>query len=307
MEKKYIPKGKIANALTSVAKDHIVATTDDIFDERLQEYQSEINKQIIGGDKSLLMLKDGSNYEGEKKLTTPYISVEWEITEPDGKTYTTDEKYITVGKGSIVSVSARVENRAQENEIQPYKLNGDFGSIEVDKNNETLQTGTIGGIEMNNISDSVIFSATFYGKGGYLKANDNKYIYYESDDLTSSSVICVNFKHIVYWGISDCEYQDGFDITKLENSGFTANSFRELSKYGTASENSFKFIFDCTGGKYIFFAYPTVLGEVHFELGGIPFSNFNDPIIINVNGINYTLYTSVTKYHSNQYPLKFIL
>lgn len=45
--KNEIVKGKIANALTSAAKNHIVATTDDIYDTNLLEYQDEINQSII--------------------------------------------------------------------------------------------------------------------------------------------------------------------------------------------------------------------------------------------------------------------
>lgn len=39
-----IIKGNIGNALTSVAPDHVVATAEDIYDEALELYQSEINK-----------------------------------------------------------------------------------------------------------------------------------------------------------------------------------------------------------------------------------------------------------------------
>lgn len=38
-----IVKGKIGNALTSTAADHVVAVADDIFDEELAKYQSILN------------------------------------------------------------------------------------------------------------------------------------------------------------------------------------------------------------------------------------------------------------------------
>lgn len=38
-----IVKGKIGNALTSTAADHVVAVADDIFDEQLGKYQSILN------------------------------------------------------------------------------------------------------------------------------------------------------------------------------------------------------------------------------------------------------------------------
>lgn len=39
-----IVKGKIGNALTSTAADHVVAVADDIFDEELEKYQSVLNR-----------------------------------------------------------------------------------------------------------------------------------------------------------------------------------------------------------------------------------------------------------------------
>ena len=50
MAKKII-KGKIGNAITSVADDHIVVVSEDVFDEKHQMYQSEINDIAIGGTK----------------------------------------------------------------------------------------------------------------------------------------------------------------------------------------------------------------------------------------------------------------
>lgn len=38
-----IVKGKIGNALTSTAADHVVAVANDIFDEQLEKYQSILN------------------------------------------------------------------------------------------------------------------------------------------------------------------------------------------------------------------------------------------------------------------------
>lgn len=38
-----IAKGKIGNALTSTASDHVVAVAADIYDENLEKYQSDVN------------------------------------------------------------------------------------------------------------------------------------------------------------------------------------------------------------------------------------------------------------------------
>lgn len=62
MAKKII-KGKIGNAITSVAEDHIVVVSDDVFDEKHQMYQSEINDIAMsgGGGGS----EGGTKWEGE--------------------------------------------------------------------------------------------------------------------------------------------------------------------------------------------------------------------------------------------------
>ena len=63
MAKKII-KGKIGNAITSVAEDHIVVVSEDVFDEKHQMYQSEINDIAMsggGGSEG----GGGSKWEGE--------------------------------------------------------------------------------------------------------------------------------------------------------------------------------------------------------------------------------------------------
>ena len=60
MANKVIIKGKIGNAITSVAEDHIVVVSDDVFDEKHQKYQSEINDIAMSG-----VPKWEGEYEGE--------------------------------------------------------------------------------------------------------------------------------------------------------------------------------------------------------------------------------------------------
>ena len=56
-----IVKGEIGNALTSVAKDHVVATTNDLYDEKLEMYQDEINANLGKGVAQEKTLVDGLN------------------------------------------------------------------------------------------------------------------------------------------------------------------------------------------------------------------------------------------------------
>ena len=65
MAKKII-KGKIGNAITSVADDHIVVVSEDVFDEKHQMYQSEINDIAMMGGGCFWNSTNGSaKWEGE--------------------------------------------------------------------------------------------------------------------------------------------------------------------------------------------------------------------------------------------------
>ena len=57
-----IVKGKIGNAITSIAEDHIVVVSDDVFDEKHQMYQSEINDIAMSGGGGS---EGGTKWEGE--------------------------------------------------------------------------------------------------------------------------------------------------------------------------------------------------------------------------------------------------
>lgn len=64
-----IVKGKIANALTSAAKNHIVATTDDLYDTDFQMYQDEINKLIFTGLTNEYTIHFYKKQEGSEETT----------------------------------------------------------------------------------------------------------------------------------------------------------------------------------------------------------------------------------------------
>ena len=65
MAKKII-KGKIGNAITSVAEYHIVVVSYDVFDEKHQKYQSEINDiAMMGGGCYWNSTNGSAKWEGE--------------------------------------------------------------------------------------------------------------------------------------------------------------------------------------------------------------------------------------------------
>ncbi len=76
MANRTIVKGNIGNALHSVAPDHIVTTADEIFDENLQQYQSEVNRGSLIFTEGVYDVSEknptgGPNSDG--KFTLEYI------------------------------------------------------------------------------------------------------------------------------------------------------------------------------------------------------------------------------------------
>lgn len=79
-ERKNITKGDIANALHSTAADHVTAVAEDVFDENLQEYQSDINsthKQELA-KKANAEDVNNSMQELDKKLNRNLLAIEFD-------------------------------------------------------------------------------------------------------------------------------------------------------------------------------------------------------------------------------------
>ena len=111
MTKKNITKGKIGNAITSTAADHVVAVANDIFDEAKQQYQSEINQNNQGV----------IDFLGVVAITSDYF---------------TDGAYITTGAaiGTIIDMYNTTANEDYRCAIleclhgQKFTINGEGGT-----------------------------------------------------------------------------------------------------------------------------------------------------------------------------------
>ena len=64
MANKVIAKAGVANALYSKAEDHIIAVSEDVFDEGLQKYQSEINATATSAIFDVSSFNSGATYSG---------------------------------------------------------------------------------------------------------------------------------------------------------------------------------------------------------------------------------------------------
>ena len=118
---KNITKGKIGNALTSTANDHVVAVANDIYDESIDKYQSQINNEV---EQSVFV----EIHDPEEEVPQPeFINVEdatyaynWKTTDTpasDGKTQgnikdlyqktlNQEEKFLELESEVIYDVSA---------------------------------------------------------------------------------------------------------------------------------------------------------------------------------------------------------
>ena len=118
---KNITKGKIGNALTSTANDHVVAVANDIYDESIDKYQSQINTEV---EQSVFV----EIHDPEEEVPQPeFINVEdatyaynWKTTDTpasDGKTQgnikdlyqktlNQEEKFLELESEVIYDVSA---------------------------------------------------------------------------------------------------------------------------------------------------------------------------------------------------------
>ena len=128
-----IVKGKIANALTSAAKNHIVATTDDLYDTNFLEYQDEINKRIstdieVVKEKAEVLETDVDAVELDVSLLKEHVSdidesiesVEGEVNTIHGDVNNLHNKVSGIDnrlgsvESNITTINVRVDNAEAE-------------------------------------------------------------------------------------------------------------------------------------------------------------------------------------------------
>ena len=110
-----IVKGKIANAITSAAKNHIVATTDDIYDVNFKEYQDSINKRLNGSISGLK--SDITKIKGDvTTINSKITNMQGDITNIKGNITTLNNEVAGVKsdvaktKNDIVTINGKITN-----------------------------------------------------------------------------------------------------------------------------------------------------------------------------------------------------
>lgn len=227
-------------------------------------------RQQDNTDVSNLLNRDGSNYMGSLSLVVPTITSELQIKKQDGTLVKTlNSNRLIIERGAIIDYSGTFQYAAPtSSQKPPTRCTGDFGTILPPPN--TLSAP----IEKNGIaSDTTIACNLFADKSG-LEVLGNKVVKVTGEDKTTATVT-IEFRYLRLCGVSADE---DVDITTL--SGDFGNSRAKTID------------FDCSGGKYFYYAYPKVLGEATWKVGGLAFSGYErtEKTITNYYGLSITYY-----------------
>jgi hypothetical protein len=215
-------------------------------------------------DISGLMLKDGGNYVGDMSLPPQTLQAAWIVNDSKGEfKNSSSASTLTVEVGAIVDYTGKWKYNTPNSEQKSPKLfKGDFTTSDVGSN-------TIVTHEWKNItkdSTKKTFSQTIGApKSGLIVSNNKVIRAYGNDENTVTN--SVDFLNRIYYGLSTNP-----NISDL-------NGFKSLSpiKIGSANSNtllitnlaaSYNMTVDCSGGKYIYFIYPSSLGSLTWYIGG---------------------------------------
>ena len=159
------------------------------------------------------------------------------------------------------------------------------GSFELGSSNNITLTWSINkdivSQNLSNIGD-LDPSIREYNLSG-INSNNTYKITVNDGKNTASDSVNVNFMNRRFWGVTELETLSNDDIMNLNS---------ELSNSRTQTRT-----FDCTGGKYFYFAIPTSLcNGISFKVGGLSFSGMEVQTIKFTNQYgfvnNYNIYRS---------------
>ena len=215
------------------------------------------------------MEKDGSNYEGDTTLVSPQITSKWTIKTQDGTTKTTStNNSIQLENGAVVDYEGIFKySTAGAGQKNPTACSGTWGSA-LPAAGEELS------YDRSEITTNSAFSETLYANKSGLIVVGSKVARASGNDTTSASA-SVSFYHKRYWGVSA---GTDVDITTLSS---------ELS-----NSRAKTITFDCSGGKYFYYAYPKALGVSSWNVGGLAFTGYtrSEKTITNEYGLQVTYY-----------------
>ena len=153
--------------------------------------------------------------------------------------------YVAPRVNSFTNSANTVENGST---VASITLNWSF--------NKAMTSATLNGVAIDPASTSTVIAGPFTSNQSWtLTACDGT--------NTTSASTALTFAQKRYWGASPLEALTDADIIGLGGSEFASNFTKAVS-------------YDCTGGKYPFFAYPAAFGTPKaVTVGGLAFSDFS--------------------------------
>ena len=207
------------------------------------------NNGGVSGDN--YMLRYGSNYTGSSSLVNHSISPQWTIKNQSGTPVdsTQDKMSIEVEYGAKVDFSGEWSYEAEiATTKEPTACSGNWGDA-------LPNPGNVVTFSESNIERTTSFSQTISGPKSGLEVKNGKVVVASGSD-TDTKTASVTFKHRIYYGASTLS-----SISNLE----------DLKRLNTEFSDTFAktFTANCTGGKYIYLAYPSAIpGNPVFNVGG---------------------------------------
>ncbi len=220
------------------------------------------------------MNRDGSNYQGSLTLVPPSITSQWIVKKQDGTQVSTSAaNSLSLENGAKVDYAGSFSYPAPDStQKAPTACSGSFGTTLPAAG---VQSDTLSKTDLTtNTSLSVSLSSPKSG----LEVANGKVVVASGNDTTSATA-AVSFSHRRYWGVSADAAADPMTLTS-ELSNSRAKSIK----------------FDCTGGRYFYYAYPKALGNSTWSIGGLSFTGYTrtEQTITNAYGksVEYYIYRS---------------
>lgn len=221
------------------------------------------------------MNRDGSNYQGSLALVSPVVTSRWTIRKQDGtQVATKTDNAISLENGAKADYSGTfLYPAADAAHKAPASCDGAFGT--------TLpEPGTpSAALTKTGLTANTSLTVNLYAPKSGLEVSGGKVIKATGEDKTSATA-SVSFYHRRYWGVSS---DAAADITTLTS---------ELSNARAKA-----ITFDCSGGRYFYYAYPKALGTATWKVGGFDVSDnvLTETTVTNEYGLAVTYYVYRSK------------
>lgn len=216
------------------------------------------------------MNRDGSNYQGSLALVSPVVTSRWTIRKQDGtQVATKTDNAISLENGAKADYSGTfLYPAADAAHKAPASCDGAFGT--------TLpEPGTpSAALTKTGLTANTSLTVNLYAPKSGLEVSGGKVVKATGEDKTSATA-SVSFYHRRYWGVSA---DAAADITALTS---------ELSNARAKT-----LTFDCSGGRYFYYAYPKALGTAAWKVGGLDFTGYTrtEQTITNEYGLAVAYY-----------------